>query len=358
MRKLTLKSLCLTDFLMSPPCVLTKLLPLCVLRNLTRSSFVLEGGIGTLSSWICISYHLQPLHPQLGSFTPYHRCKNKDPYNIIYTVSRGTKARYCFTGNFFLPKPCACQLFKFFLLISDLCTISLCLFEKGCIYFCVCLWTVDLVSQARPFSVDHFQYSYPICGRHCCMNRLQEPVFQINQWITSPQDISLENNVWNGSGDTKATKQWSTQRKRHQRRQNQNSLQFLWRLPPWLRAHSWGTSPSGRLLQICISEKTILPIGKTRVGERNSWITSIKKLTWGTSYKGMNAQACHVTIIKKWSCEWKLACAIVYETMISIIVTQFSWFLRSNATCENLFKKLFPCTNTIVKYIIMLWFIA
>ena len=101
-----------------------------------------------------------------------------------------------------------------------------------------------------------------------------------------------------------------------------------------------------RLLQICISEKTILPIGKTRVGERNSWITtSIEKLTWGTSYKGMNAHACHVTIIKKWSCEWKLACAIAYETMISIIVTQFSWFLRSNATCENLFKKLFPCTT-------------
>ena len=57
--------------------------------------------------------------------------------------------------------------------MSDLCTINLRLFEEGCIYFCLCLQTVGLVLQPRPFlfcSADRFQYSYPISDWCCCRN--------------------------------------------------------------------------------------------------------------------------------------------------------------------------------------------
>ena len=74
-----------------------------------------------------------------------------------------------------------------------------------------------------------------------------------------------------------------------QRRQNQNNLlsvavQTLWRLPLWLRAHSWGTRPS----DCCrfVSTKRTFFLQRELKTEWNSWITtSIETLTWGTAYK-------------------------------------------------------------------------
>ena len=72
---------------------------------------------------------------------------------------------HCFTGNF--PNH-ACQLFQIY--FYDLCTINSYLSEDGCICFCLCVQTVGLVSETRPFllcSADCFQYSYPKCDRRC-----------------------------------------------------------------------------------------------------------------------------------------------------------------------------------------------
>jgi len=175
----------------------------------------------------------------------------------------------------------------------------------------LCLQTFGLVLQARPFpfhTTDCFQYSYPICD-WCCHRNRKGPACETNlsksKKVTSWQDIGLENNVWNGPEDTKATKH----SKKNvtvslQRRQNQNSLpsvpvQTVWRLLPWLQAHLRGTSPSDyrhrykplRILQFCINEKTILPVGITR-----DWTEQLDH-------------------------RWKLACMIAWETMILIIKT-------------------------------------
>ena len=73
-----------------------------------------------------------------------------------------------------------------------------------------------------------------------------------------------------------------------QSRQNQNSLpcvalQTLWRLLPWLQAHSRGTSSSDHCRLVSLKRPSF---GTTVEIERNSWITiSIEKSTWGTGYE-------------------------------------------------------------------------
>ena len=75
----------------------------------------------------------------------------------------------CFTDNFSAQTMCASAIWNLFLLIGNLCTINSQLLNKSFIYFCLCLQTVGLVSQARPFlfcSADRFQYSYWISDWH------------------------------------------------------------------------------------------------------------------------------------------------------------------------------------------------
>ena len=89
-----------------------------------------------------------------------------------------------------------------------------------------------------------------------------------------------------------------------------------------------------RLLQICILQ------GQLET-EWNSWIsTSIEKSTWGTSYKGISAHACHMTIIKL-LCEWKLACAIAWETYYCDFCNQKQLTKIYSKSCSS-------CTNTII----------
>ena len=52
---------------------------------------------------------------------------------------------------------CVCQLLKFILVISDLCTINSCLFEKGCIYFCFMLTNCWLSLAGQTVSVPQCQ---------------------------------------------------------------------------------------------------------------------------------------------------------------------------------------------------------
>ena len=136
-------------------------------------------------------------------------------------------------------------------------------------------------------------------------------------------------------------KQWSTQTNYRQRRQNQNSLpsvamQPLWRILPWLWAHSQGT---GCCRFVSTKRPSILQ-GQLET-EWNSWIsTSIEKSTWGTSYKGISAHACHMTIIKL-LCEWKLACAITWETYYCDFCNQKQLTKIYSKSCSS-------CTNTII----------
>ena len=64
--------------------------------------------------------------------------------------------------------------------------------------------------------------------------------------VTSWQDISFEKNVWNGSEDAKATKQSKKNSLLGKTKPEQPSIsccaKSCWRLPPWLWAHSRGTS--------------------------------------------------------------------------------------------------------------------
>ena len=92
----------------------------------------------------------------------------RNAVTLVWGSLRLAPKIHCFTGNFFQPKPCTRLLFK---LLSDLCSFNSCLLKKrNCICSCLCLRTVGLVSQARPFlfrSNDHFQYLYSICD-WCC----------------------------------------------------------------------------------------------------------------------------------------------------------------------------------------------
>lgn len=100
-----------------------------------------------------------------------------------------------FHRQFFLPNHVCISYLKI-LLISDFCTISLCLFEEVC--FFLCLQTVDLVSQASLFlfhNTDHFHYSSLTCNRCCPENRKGlacEPNLSFKK-VTSCQDTDLEN---------------------------------------------------------------------------------------------------------------------------------------------------------------------
>ena len=75
----------------------------------------------------------------------------------------------CFTDNFFSLNHVCISYLKLIFIIGDLCTINSRLLKESFICFCLCLQTVGLVSQARPFllcSADRFQYSYWISDWH------------------------------------------------------------------------------------------------------------------------------------------------------------------------------------------------
>ena len=73
-----------------------------------------------------------------------------------------------------------------YILIIDLCTINLCMFKEGCICFCLCLQTVGLVSQARPFlfhSADHFQSNMRMVPLQKQKESLKNTQCTKSQWV-------------------------------------------------------------------------------------------------------------------------------------------------------------------------------